>query len=72
MNIQSNFEKIYTKIKHGQIDESDLTPENFGEAAFRAGQLDMAKFLIKLYEGQLSDEEFNIELALLEPVEAVN
>ena len=44
MNIQSTLRKVYDKIKYIQIEEGDLTADNFGE----------------------------MELAKLEPTEAVN
>ena len=72
MNIDSNIRKVYNKSKYNQIDEDDLTAENFGEAAYRAGQYDMAKLLIKLFKGELTDNDLEMELAKLEPTEAVN
>ena len=72
MNIQSTLRKVYNKIKYIQIEEGDLTADNFGEAAFRAGQLDSAKLFMKIYNGELGDEDLEMELAKLEPTEAMN
>jgi len=72
MNITAIERKIYNKVKYLQIPEDELTSVNFGEAAFRAGQLDMAKLLMSLRNGELSEEQVRIELAKLDSVEAVN
>ena len=72
MNVSSTGKKVYSKLRHLQIEEDDLNADNFSEAAYRAGQYDMAKFFIKLYDGELNNEQVEIELAKLEPTEAVN
>ena len=72
MNVPAEYKKIFGKVERLQIAEEDLTIENFSEASFRAGQLDMAKLLMNLSNGDLSDEEYNFELAKLEPSESVN
>ena len=70
MNITAIERKIFNKIKHNQIEEIDST--NFGEAAFRAGQLDMAILLMNLRNGELSEHQVEQEMAKLETVEMVN
>ena len=72
MNIQSTLRKIYNKIKYIQIEEDDLTPENFGAGAFNAGMLYSAKLFMKCYNGEMTEEELNVELAKLESAEVVN
>ena len=72
MNIQSNLRKIYNKIKSLQIEEDNLDADNFGQAAYYAGMLDASKLFMKLYNGELSEEEVDRELAKLEPTESVN
>ena len=66
MNITAEERKIYNKVKHLQIAEDDITPVNFGLAAFRAGQLDMAKLLMKLRNGELSEYQLRTEVATLD------
>ena len=72
MNVSAAERKVFNKIKYLQIPEDEITADNFGIAAFRAGQYDMAKFLMQLRNGELSDQQFNIELAKLEPMRMVN
>ena len=66
VNIQSSLRKLYNTVNRKQIDEKDITAENFSRAAYMAGMLDSAKIFIKLYNGELSDEQFNYELNQLE------
>ena len=72
MNIQSNLRKLYNKIKYLQIDADDFTSENFSRGIYYAGMLDASKLFMKLYNGELTQEEIDFEIAKLEPAEVVN
>ena len=72
MNITAVEKRAYSKLKLLQISEDELTAENFGTAAYNAGMLYMANFLMRLRGGELTQKEADLELAKLEPMEAVN
>ena len=72
MNIQANLRKIYNRIRRLQIPEDDITADNYGQGAYFAGMLDSAKLFMKLYNGELTETQIEIELAKLEPTESVN
>lgn len=65
MNIAAAFREIHNAVKHIQISEEELTSENFGEAAFKAGQYDMSKILTNLYNGDISERQLKVEVGKL-------
>lgn len=65
MNIQSNLRKLYNNLKNLQIEEKDITAENFGRASYLAGMLDSAKIFMNLYNGDLSEERLEWEISQL-------
>jgi len=65
VNISAAFREIHNAVKYIQIAEKDLTEENFGEAAFKAGQYDMSKILTNLYNGDITERQLKIEIAKL-------
>lgn len=73
MNISAAFRQIHNAVKHIQIPEGELNSENFGEAAFKAGQYDMSKIYTNLYNGDLSEHQLKIEIAKLKTMgETIN
>ena len=72
MNLTAVERKIWNKIKHLQIPESEITPVNFGAASFYAGAEYMCKLIMNLRNGDLTEQQVDIELAKLIPMETVN
>ena len=63
MNIEAQLSKVHNAIKSAQIEEDDLTPENFSEGAFMAGAYWASKVFNKIRNGELTEYEVKVELA---------
>ena len=63
MNIQQVLRKVYNQVRSYQIPETDVKPENFARAIYMAGMLDSAKIFIKIYNGELSEHQIDMEMA---------
>ena len=73
MNIQENLFKIWNVVKHQSKDwdevleksKESVEPMTMYYAAYYGGARDVAKILINLWNGDLTEEELNASLKML-------
>ena len=63
MNIQQTLSKVYNQVKSFQIKDEDVLPGNFTRAIYMQGMLDSAKIFMKIYNGELTEQQIDLEMS---------